>query len=288
MDFSDIAGKFMDSGAMSSMGSSGGGSGADIATKIYKKVRGVGQTAAKSAPSVGQGSSVEKPQYSTLDVTDINNQMEGDNYLSEKTDKSGEGKQANDSTNNSSDSSKSLTFKPSSIDNTGSKVEDAVKMHLTDKQDLSKPFNMQMGSSKDMFGNDMSNYSSSTPNNNTTINNKSTILSDERMKSLFGKDKSLDCFGKINAYMFRYKPEAQQAFKDKDLGVDDKVHVGVMAQELKSNPITSSTVNSDPMSGILTVDTKQLTMTNTAMIAELTRKVDMLEKILMEITHDKR
>ena len=88
--------------------------------------------------------------------------------------------------------------------------------------------------------------------------------------------------------MFKYKPEAQQAFKDKDLGVDDKVHVGVMAQELKSNPITSSTVNSDPMSGMLTVDTKQLTMTNTAMIAELTRKVDMLEKILMEITHDKQ
>lgn len=148
-----------------------------------------------------------------------------------------------------------------------------IKSHLSDSNDLSKPFNMQMGSSIDMFGNDMSKYS---------------VLSDERMKSLFGKDKSLDCFGKINAYMFKYKPEAQQAFKDKDLGVDDKVHVGVMAQELKSNPITSSTVNSDPMSGILTVDTKQLTMTNTAMIAELTRKVDMLEKILMEITHDKR
>src|SRR5574344_2716904 len=79
----------------------------------------------------------------------------------------------------------------------------------------------------------------------------------------------LDCMGKINAYLFKYKPEVRKEM-DGSFGVDDKPHIGVMAQELQANPATESTVERDPNDGYLKVNTEQLTMTNTAAIAELT------------------
>jgi len=93
-------------------------------------------------------------------------------------------------------------------------------------------------------------------------------------------EKALDCMGRINAYLFKYKPEIQRKYDDEQ-GVDGKPHVGVMAQELLENPATESTVDKDT-DGYLKVDTRKLTMTNTAAIAELTRRVDELEKIIEE------
>ena len=63
--------------------------------------------------------------------------------------------------------------------------------------------------------------------------------------------------------------------------VDDKEHLGVMAQELLMNPATSACVIKDT-DGFLKVDTAQLTMANTATIAELSRKVQQLEQMLGE------
>lgn len=258
-------------GAIASMaGGSGGGGGGDVATKIYKKIRGVGQTMAQSAPNVGQGGSVEKPQYSTLDVTDINNQMSGDKFLSEKTDKSGQGKQAEDQS-----SSKPITFNsPSEFDSTKIRqsLDDAMKMQLTDKQDLSKPFNMQPAQ-KTLFGESYQN----------TAAPASTVVSDERLKQIFHTENPVDCFGKINAYLFKYKPEAQQMYGD-EKGVDNKPHIGVMAQELKANPVTSSVVTTDE-NGFENVDVRKLTMANTAILAELVKRVETLEQLLKEITN---
>ena len=50
-----------------------------------------------------------------------------------------------------------------------------------------------------------------------------------------------------------------------------------MAQELAENPVTEGTVHPNE-DGYLTVDTRQLTLTNTAMISQLARKIQELEE----------
>ena len=107
-----------------------------------------------------------------------------------------------------------------------------------------------------------------------------TVVSDERLKNIFGEETPIDCFAKIHSYEFKYTPEAQEMMQGKD-HVDDKEHLGVMAQELLVNPATSACVFKDK-DGFLKVDTVQLTMANTATIAELSRKVQQLEQMLGE------
>jgi hypothetical protein len=105
-----------------------------------------------------------------------------------------------------------------------------------------------------------------------------TVVSDERLKEIFGSDKPIECFGKIHSYTFRYTPEAQKKMQGKE-HVDNKEHFGVMAQELAANPLTESVVIHNP-DGHLSVDTPQLTMVNTAMISELARNIkDMQTRI---------
>lgn len=108
----------------------------------------------------------------------------------------------------------------------------------------------------------------------------STVVSDERLKDIFGEETPIDCFAKIHSYEFKYTPQAQEMMQGKD-HVDDKEHLGVMAQELLANPATSACVIKDT-DGFLKVDTAQLTMANTATIAELSRKVQKLEEMLGE------
>ena len=108
----------------------------------------------------------------------------------------------------------------------------------------------------------------------------STVVSDERLKDIFGEETPIDCFAKIHAYEFKYTPQAQEIMQGKD-HVDDKEHLGVMAQELLANPATSACVIKDT-DGFLKVDTAQLTMANTATIAELSRKIQKLEEMLGE------
>ena len=107
-----------------------------------------------------------------------------------------------------------------------------------------------------------------------------TVVSDERLKDIFGEETPIDCFAKIHSYEFKYTPQAQEMMQGKN-HVDDKEHLGVMAQELLMNPATSACVIKDT-DGFLKVDTAQLTMANTATIAELSRKVKKLEEMLGE------
>ena len=106
------------------------------------------------------------------------------------------------------------------------------------------------------------------------------VVSDERLKDIFGEETPIDCFAKIHSYEFKYTPQAQEMMQGKD-HVDNKEHLGVMAQELLMNPATSACVIKDT-DGFLKVDTAQLTMANTATIAELSRKVQQLEQMLGE------
>ena len=105
-----------------------------------------------------------------------------------------------------------------------------------------------------------------------------TVVSDERLKNIFGEETPIDCFAKIHSYEFKYTPQAQEMMQGRN-HVDDKEHLGVMAQELLMNPATSACVIKDT-DGFLKVDTAQLTMANTATIAELSRKVQQLEQML--------
>lgn len=106
------------------------------------------------------------------------------------------------------------------------------------------------------------------------------VVSDERLKEIFGEETPIDSFAKIHAYEFKYTPQAQEMMQGED-HVDDKEHLGVMAQELLENPATSACVIKDT-DGFLKVDTAQLTMANTATIAELSRKIQKLEEMIGE------
>ena len=120
--------------------------------------------------------------------------------------------------------------------------------------------------------------------NLSNIGKALNLDSDERLKEIYGdsiSDRIIEDFSKIAAIDFKYKPEAQEEYKGAH-GVDDKEHTGVIAQELAETKSTESTVTPDE-NGNLSVDTQQLTMTNTAAIAELSRRVLTLETALKEL-----
>lgn len=105
-------------------------------------------------------------------------------------------------------------------------------------------------------------------------------VSDERLKRIFGDDEgAIKAFSDIDAYVYKYNDKAQGLYKGGDRGVDKNPHFGPMAQDLAKNPVTSGTVHEDE-NGFLNVDTRQLTLTNTAMISQLARKVQELEERL--------
>lgn len=111
----------------------------------------------------------------------------------------------------------------------------------------------------------------------------SNVLSDENLKSIYGNDISdeiIKAFSKIDAADFTYKPDIQEKYADNP-NMDNKEHIGVIAQQLEENPITAGTVERNE-NGDLEVKTGALTTENTAAIAELSRRILALEKIIME------
>ena len=111
------------------------------------------------------------------------------------------------------------------------------------------------------------------------IENK--LSSDERLKNIFGDNEdAIKAFAKINAIEFTYNDKAKELPNGESNGVDDDKHFGVKAQELAENPLTESAVKKDPLSEYLEVDTKELTMANTAIISEICKRILILEKVL--------
>lgn len=84
----------------------------------------------------------------------------------------------------------------------------------------------------------------------------------------------IEDFAKIDAFLFKYKPEAQEKLPET---TDDKEHVGVMAQQMLQTPTTKNVVEEDPESGYLQLDINSLVMTLTAAVSELSKKVIDLE-----------
>ena len=106
------------------------------------------------------------------------------------------------------------------------------------------------------------------------------VPSDERLKRVCGDNTDLiDLFSKIGSYEFNYNDKAKALNPNGENHVDNKRHVGVMAQELEKNPATNAVINTDKR-GYKTVDTAQLTLTNTAVLADVCRRLEALEKQL--------
>ena len=106
------------------------------------------------------------------------------------------------------------------------------------------------------------------------------IASDETLKNLYpdmGED-ILNAFRKIRSCEFTYTPEAIEKTKVEILpGVDEDTHMGVSAQDVEA-VLPEAVV--DNGSGHKLVDTKEMTMANTAAIAELARQLkELKEKI---------
>lgn len=106
------------------------------------------------------------------------------------------------------------------------------------------------------------------------------MASDETLKNLYpdmGED-ILNAFRKIRSCEFTYTPEAIEKTNVEILpGVDKNAHMGVSAQDVES-VLPEAVV--DNGSGHKLVDTKEMTMANTAAIAELARKVKVIEERL--------
>ena len=106
------------------------------------------------------------------------------------------------------------------------------------------------------------------------------MASDETLKNLYpdmGED-ILNAFRKIRSCEFTYTPEAIEKTRVEILpGVDEDTHMGVSAQDVES-VLPEAVV--DNGSGHKLVDTKEMTMANTAAIAELARKVKEIEEKL--------
>jgi len=105
--------------------------------------------------------------------------------------------------------------------------------------------------------------------------------SDERLKRIFGDNEdAIKCFANINAIKFVYNDKAHDIPGSEEKGVDNDPHYGVKAQELAENPLTQTAVSKDPISEYLQVDTKELTMANTAIISEICKRILIIEKVL--------
>jgi hypothetical protein len=105
--------------------------------------------------------------------------------------------------------------------------------------------------------------------------------SDERLKNIFGDNEdAIKVFADLDAIKFTYNDKAKEIPDSEGKGVDDDMHYGLKAQDLAKNPLTESAVKKDPLSDYLEVDTKELTMANTAIISEICKRILILEKVL--------
>ena len=106
------------------------------------------------------------------------------------------------------------------------------------------------------------------------------IASDEELKTIYPDmgDDILEAFRNIRSCEFKYTPEAQEEAEIETLpGVDEDIHMGAIAQDIKQEFPEAVIENEN---GHLLVDTKEMTMANTAAIAELAREIKEIKEKL--------
>lgn len=105
-----------------------------------------------------------------------------------------------------------------------------------------------------------------------------TIISDCRLKELFGTDDIVELFSHINSYEFKYTPKALRLYNGSK-GVDEGTNIGVMAQELEENPVTENTVIDDE-NGYKNIETNKLAATEAAVLADVCKRLIAIEEKL--------
>lgn len=104
------------------------------------------------------------------------------------------------------------------------------------------------------------------------------IISDCRLKELFGTDDIVKLFSNINSYEFKYTPKALRLYNGTK-GVDEGTNIGVMAQELEENPVTENTVIDDE-NGYKNIETNKLAAADTAVLADVCKRLIAIEEKL--------
>lgn len=127
-----------------------------------------------------------------------------------------------------------------------------------------------------------SNEENSEEQNNTSVNTPSVggITSDERLKRIFGDNQdAVQAFARLDSIKFTYNDKAKEVHPDGENGVDNDQHYGIKAQDLEKNPYTTAVVSEDA-NGYKQIDPAELTSVNTAVIAEICKRLLIIEKVL--------
>lgn len=104
--------------------------------------------------------------------------------------------------------------------------------------------------------------------------------SDERLKRIFGDNAdAIEAFAKLDSIQFTYNDKAKEVHPNEENGVDNDLHYGIKAQDLEKNPYTTAVVSNDP-NGYKQIDPAELTSANTAVIAEICKRLLIIEKVL--------
>ena len=113
-----------------------------------------------------------------------------------------------------------------------------------------------------------------------SVVNSKMQSSDERLKNIFGENEDIiKLFSKINAIEFKYNDKAHDIPGGEEKGIDEDLHLGIKAQDLEKSPLTASAVSEDE-NGNKIVDTKELTMANSAVLSEICKRLEAIEKVL--------
>lgn len=104
------------------------------------------------------------------------------------------------------------------------------------------------------------------------------MIGNGRLKELFGSDDIVKLFSQLNAYEFKYTPEALKLYNGTK-GVDEGINYGVMAQELEKNPITENTVVEDE-NGYKNIQTDKLAATDAAVLSDVCKRLLVIEEKL--------
>ena len=104
--------------------------------------------------------------------------------------------------------------------------------------------------------------------------------SDERLKRIFGDNPdAIQAFARLDSIKFTYNDKAKEIHPNEENGVDNDQHYGIKAQDLEKNPYTTAVVSEDP-NGYKQINPAELTSANTAVIAEICKRLLIIEKVL--------
>lgn len=128
------------------------------------------------------------------------------------------------------------------------------------------------GAAKDAYDRSVNRWANALGGVANAIATVGTFTSDEKTKDIQAIDYDpIAEFKKIKPIKFTYTTESQEK-----LGLDNKEHNGVTAQDLEKSKATETAV--EEVDGIKQVDTQELTMTNTLALGEIARRIEAIEK----------